>query len=134
MKFSDETDEATKRAVAEKNGIASIKFGDIINHYLKDCIFDFDKFMASEGKTGVYLLYMVARINSILKKAEGIVPVDVKLIGAYSQSESELILKFALIDNAFISAYNEKAPNAVRLCNHQRPSEKHLDTLAIDTV
>jgi arginyl-tRNA synthetase len=113
LRISDETDEATKRAVAEKIGIAAIKFGDLINHYSKDCIFDIDKFMASEGKTGVYLLYMVARINSILKKAEDIVPVDVKLNGVYSQSERDLMLKIALTGNAFMSAYNEKAPNII---------------------
>ncbi len=113
LRISDETDEATKRAVAEKIGIAAIKFGDLINHYSKDCIFDIDKFMASEGKTGVYLLYMVARINSILKKAEGIASVEVRLNGIYSQSERELMLKLALSGNAFMSAYNEKAPNII---------------------
>ncbi len=113
LRISDETDEATKRAVAEKIGIAAIKFGDLINHYSKDCIFDIDKFMASEGKTGVYLLYMVARINSILKKAEGIASVEVKLSGVYSQSERELLLKLALTGNAFMSAYKEKAPNII---------------------
>jgi len=113
LRISDEIDEATKRAVAEKIGIAAIKFGDLINHYSKDCIFDIDKFMASEGKTGVYLLYMVARINSILKKAEGIASVEVKLNGVYSQSERELMLKLALTGNAFMSAYNEKAPNMI---------------------
>lgn len=113
LRISDETDASTKRAVAEKIGIAAIKFGDLINHYSKDCIFDIDKFMASEGKTGVYLLYMVARINSILKKTEDIASTEVRLYGIYSQSERELMLKLALTGNAFMSAYNEKAPNII---------------------
>ena len=68
MRTSNVSDEHERRENAEKIGIAAIKFGDLINHYSKDCIFDIDKFMASEGKTGVYLLYVIARINSILRK------------------------------------------------------------------
>lgn len=168
LRISDAIDESIKRAIAEKIGIAAIKFGDLINHYSKDCIFDIDKFMASEGKTGVYLLYTVARINSILKNVENLASISAEMYGVYSQSERELMLKLALSGNAFISAYNEKSPNII--CenayqiavafskfyheNHilgesdeQKKSswialcmitkdilEKHLDTLAIDTV
>ena len=56
-----------KEDYARKIGMAAIKFGDLINHRSKDYIFDLDKFMSSEGKTGVYLLYTVSRINSIMK-------------------------------------------------------------------
>lgn len=87
LKSSDNIAEADKKAAAEKIGIAAVKFGDLINHYSKDYVFDTDKFMASEGKTGVYLLYTVARINSILRKT-GINCGMVKLQGIYSKSES----------------------------------------------
>lgn len=110
LRLSDDVEESLKKETAEKIGIAAIKFGDLINHYSKDCIFDIDKFMASEGKTGVYLLYVVVRINSIMKKN----PYnfcDVKLNGVYSAGERELLLKLALSGNAFLGAYNEKSPN-----------------------
>ncbi len=45
-----------------------MKFGDLINNVSKDYIFDLDKFMAFEGKTGPYIQYTVVRINSILNK------------------------------------------------------------------
>lgn len=109
LRLSDDVDEKTKKEIAEKIGIAAIKFGDLINHYSKDCVFDIDKFMASEGKTGVYLLYVVARINSIMRKVSDTTPV--KINGIYSDTERELLLKIALSGNAFTGAYNEKAPN-----------------------
>ncbi|MBO5968963.1 MAG: arginine--tRNA ligase [Clostridia bacterium] len=109
LRLSDDVEETLKKETAEKIGIAAIKFGDLINHYSKDCIFDIDKFMASEGKTGVYLLYVVARINSIMRKSQKVG--NVKLNGVYSDGERELLLKLALSGNAFLGAYNEKSPN-----------------------
>lgn len=113
LKAADNADEAARKEIAEQIGIAAIKFGDLINHYSKDCVFDIDKFMASEGKTGVYLLYMVARINSIIRKSGKINIEDLKLQSIYSDSERELMLNIALSGNAFISAYNEKSPNII---------------------
>ena len=104
------SEESYRKETAEKIGIAAIKFGDLINHYSKDCLFDIDKFVASEGKTGVYLLYVVARINSIMKKNNND-SCGVKLNGVYSQEERDLLLKLALSGNAFLAAYNEKSPN-----------------------
>ncbi len=109
LRRSDNVEESVKKETAEKIGIAAIKFGDLINHYSKDCIFDIDKFMASEGKTGVYLLYVVARINSIMRKSQD--NCNIKLNGVYSEGERDLLLKLALSGNAFLGAYNEKSPN-----------------------
>ena len=53
-------------------------------------MFDIDKFMASEGKTGVYLLYTIARINSILKRIDSFDLTAPHSYGIYSQSEREL--------------------------------------------
>jgi arginyl-tRNA synthetase len=46
-------------------GLASLKFADLGNTVRKDYVFDIDKFTAFEGKTGAYVLYTIARINSI---------------------------------------------------------------------
>lgn len=113
IKTSNISDELERREKAGKIGIAAIKFGDLINHYSKDCIFDIEKFMASEGKTGVYLLYVIARINSILRKASAIDLTKKKLNGIYSDSERGLIMVLSLSGSAFVSAYNEKSPNIV---------------------
>lgn len=113
MNIINVSDEHERRKNAKKIGIAAIKFGDLINHYSKDCIFDIDKFMASEGKTGVYLLYVIVRINSILRKTSVSDLTEKRIKGIYSDSERDLIMVLSLSGNAFLSAYNEKAPNIV---------------------
>jgi arginyl-tRNA synthetase len=54
---------------AEKIGLASIKFGDLINHRRSDYSFDLDKFVSFEGKTGPYVQYTVVRLNALLQRA-----------------------------------------------------------------
>lgn len=104
-----------KRDIAEKVGIAAVKFGDLINHRAKDYIFDMDKFLSFEGKTGTYILYTVTRINSILRKAspEGIVT------GVFSDAERDLMLKIVLAPESFVKSFNEKAPNYVCESSYQ---------------
>ncbi len=102
--------EEEKRAVAEKVGVAAIKFGDLINHRAKDYIFDMDKFLSFEGKTGTYLLYNITRIHSVLKKVDA--PADSR-IAVTEDAERELVLKLLLTPEAFAKALAEQAPNLV---------------------
>ena len=53
---------------APKIGLAALKFSDLSNNVKKDYVFDIDKFTSFEGKTGPYILYTIARINSIFTK------------------------------------------------------------------
>ncbi len=55
--------------LALKIGVAALKFGDLSNAPSKDYIFDIEKFASFEGKTGPYIQYTGARINSLLAKA-----------------------------------------------------------------
>ncbi len=100
--------------IARKLSIAAIKFGDLMNHRTKDYQFDIDKFLSMEGKTGAYLLYTVARMNSILKK----LPEEqtFQMHDVYSTSDRELLLTIILGSEAFQKAYQEKAPNYI--CEH----------------
>ena len=111
MKESEFVSAEERKATAEKVGIAAVKFGDLINHRTKDYIFDMDKFLSFEGKTGTYLLYTVTRINSVLKKTEGSNAKEIS--GIYSDTERELILNIILSGEAFMRSFNEKAPNYV---------------------
>jgi len=54
---------------AQKIGLAALKFADLSNNVRKDYVFDPDKFTSFEGKTGPYILYTIARINSIFLKS-----------------------------------------------------------------
>lgn len=104
-KFSAEDEKAD---IARRITVATIKFGDLINHRMKDYIFDLDKFMAADGKTGSFLLYTIARVNSILKKAQPSKELGTQI---YTDSERDVLLKLALTSEAYSLAYREKAPN-----------------------
>jgi arginyl-tRNA synthetase len=104
--------DADKEDIARKITVATIKFGDLINHRMKDYVFDLDKFMAADGKTGSFLLYTIARINSILKKS-GYEQKSFDSRGIYSDAERDLIMKLSLSGESFSVAYREKAPNIV---------------------
>ncbi len=103
--------EEEKADIADKVGTAAIKFGDLINHRSKDYVFDLDKFLAFEGKTGTYLLYTVTRINSILKRTGAADCADIG--GLYSDTEREILLKILLTGDAFEHAMEEKAPSYI---------------------
>ncbi len=112
MKDSDYAAEGDIKKAAEKIGVAAIKFGDMINQMSKDYVFDLDKFLSFEGKTGTYILYTITRINSILKKAED--SVSGKLVaGIYSQAERSLMLRLIQTADAFWAAARDKAMNYV---------------------
>ncbi len=98
---------------ASKITVAAIKFGDLINHRLKDYIFDIDKFLASKGKTGVFLLYTIARINSLLSKLEQNESSKIAINNIYSDTEKQLLLKLSLSGEVFKNSFNEKAPNYI---------------------
>lgn len=99
---------------ARKIGVAAIKFGDLINHRTKDYMFDLEKFLSFEGKTGTYLLYTVTRICSVLEKA-GAAPIPAPR-HFYSDTQRELILQLLLTGDVFRRALLEKAPNEI--CEH----------------
>ncbi|MHB1485641.1 MAG: arginine--tRNA ligase [Saccharofermentanales bacterium] len=99
--------------IARKITVAAIKFGDLINHRSKDYIFDIEKFLATEGKTGIFLLYTIARINSILKKVNINEKIRFDSTIIYTKVERKLLLKIALSNEAFVNAFNGKAPNFI---------------------
>lgn len=103
--------EEDKADIARRVAVAAIKFGDLINHRAKDYVFDLIKFMAAEGKTGSFLLYTVARINSILNQNGAPESFDSKAV--YTDSERAVLLKLALSGEAYAMAYREKAPNMI---------------------
>ena len=81
-------------AVAEAVGIGGVKYADLSNDRIKDYTFDYDRMLATDGNTGAYLQYAVARCNSILRKgaAESAAP------GAVALAEpAERVLALALL-------------------------------------
>lgn len=97
------------RETALKIGVGAMKFGDLINNVSKDYVFDLDKFLSFEGKTGPYIQYMVVRINSILSKVnckEGRVEI-------YGDEERNIIMSIMKLNSAYEICYNEKSLNTL---------------------
>ena len=63
-------DPTARRALAPKIGIGAVKYADLANDRIKDYVFDWDRMLAAEGRTGPYLQYAHARIHSIFRKAQ----------------------------------------------------------------
>lgn len=104
-------DEEEKSRVAKKVGIAALKIGDLINHRTKDYVFDIDRFLSSDGKTGPYLQYTAVRINSVLEKAGG--EAFGTILPPASDTERDLMLSLTAVPDALIRAYNDRAPNVI---------------------
>ncbi len=98
--------------VAQKVAMAAIKFADLLNPRQSDYVFDLDRFVNFEGKTGPYLLYQAVRIKSILRKAEeqNFKPAATITIQGPDRA---LALILGELPDAFSGALNNYAPHYV---------------------
>ncbi|MBI1393818.1 MAG: arginine--tRNA ligase [Alphaproteobacteria bacterium] len=109
--------------VARMVGVAALKFADLANPRTTDYVFDLDRFMSFEGKTGPYLLYAFVRIRSLLEKADRLAGLDdpnpdaIELSGAFSDPACrELALALASFADAMEGAVRRRSPHL--LCDH----------------
>ena len=98
--------------LALKIGVAAMKFGDLSNYPNKDYIFDIDKFASFEGKTGPYIQYTGARINSLLKKAglqgEKLNYLQsLNLIDITDKNQRNIAINFLKLQDSYFSCYKE---------------------------
>lgn len=91
--------------------LATLKFADLSNYRSKDYIFDIDKFMEFEGKTGPYILYTYARLNSLLEKNK-MEKTDFQF-KIYSQLERKILLTILGSEESILKSYEEKAPSYI---------------------
>jgi len=66
LKEKSETE--VNQDLIQKISVASLKWIDLHRDREQDVVFDVDQFLKFEGNTGVYQLYTVARLNTILEK------------------------------------------------------------------
>ena len=112
-------DQEEAKDVAEKVGIAALKYGDLSNQVSKDYIFDVERFTSFEGNTGPYILYTIVRIKSILTKYQELgkkLPDKSVILPAASTNEQNLMLSLAKFNEVIYTAYEETAPN--RICQY----------------
>ena len=62
-------EEKEKQKIAQAVGIGALKYADLSSNRTQDYVFDWDRMLSFEGNTAPYLLYVIARINSIFKKS-----------------------------------------------------------------
>ncbi len=114
--FAKDCDEAETEEVARKVGVAALKFADLSNPRTSDYIFDLDRFMAFEGKTGPYLLYASVRVRSVLAKAKAAGAGEAGAIHITAPEERDLALFLLGFADALREAYAKRMPHL--LCDH----------------
>lgn len=101
--------------VARSVANAAIKFSDLSNVRTTNYIFDLDRFVSFEGKTGPYLLYQAVRVKSLMRKAreKGFEPGPVQVT---DKTEASLIRRLDGFEIALERAETGRAPHI--LCEH----------------
>ncbi|MFZ4165542.1 arginine--tRNA ligase [Brevundimonas sp. NPDC058933] len=111
-KLGDDLPEAEFEDIARKVAVAALKFADLSNNRTTSYVFDLDRFMSFEGKTGPYLLYQAVRVKSLLRKAadQG---VETAAIVVAEPAERDLALTLDAFDAATADAYDKRSPNLI---------------------
>lgn len=110
----DEMDEKEAKEQSEQIALGALKYQDLKNTRISDYIFDTENFTKSEGKTGAYVQYAVARINSILGKS-GINEDEISTadIVISHPLERELVLYLRRGPEALVEAYVHREPSVI---------------------
>lgn len=92
--------------------IGALKFQDLKNVRTSNYIFDTENFTKSEGKTGVYIQYTVARINSVIAKSKetDLEGVNVKI---FHLMERDILLQLNRLSDAIGLAYTNREPSVI---------------------
>ncbi|MBO5395207.1 MAG: arginine--tRNA ligase [Clostridia bacterium] len=106
------------RELALKIGVGAMKFGALSNFVTKDYVFDIEKFLSFEGKTGPYLQYTVARINSILAKANE----EYGQINIADDEQRAIIMQIIKLNSAYQICFEEKSLNSLCLATYDLAS------------
>lgn len=108
-------DAATYALIAEKIGIAAVKYADLSKNRTSDYIFDWTSMLSFEGNTAPYLMYAYARIRSILVKQESGLE-DMQVTSIDEPAERSLLLKIMQLPEVVDMVARDCYPNF--LCNY----------------
>ncbi|WP_017588766.1 arginine--tRNA ligase [Nocardiopsis ganjiahuensis] len=114
---ADRTDlsEAERAEIAQAVGIGAIKYADLSTDRIKDYVFDWDRMLAMDGNTAVYLQYAIARIRSILRRADHTPPLGAP-VTLTEPAERRLALELARFPEVMDTALQHL--EAHRLANY----------------
>ncbi len=108
-------DEATYLEIAEKVGIAAVKYADLSKNRTSDYVFDWSSMLSFEGNTAPYLMYAYARIRSILKKQDSNLN-SLQITSVSEPAERNLLLKIMQLPEVVDIVARDCYPNL--LCNY----------------
>lgn len=92
--------------------VGAIKFQDLKNSIASGYVFDLEDFAKFEGKTGPYIQYAIARINSIIRKAKDNNTAFGPIIIS-NPEERVLALKLLQLNNTVYRAFTEYEPSII---------------------
>lgn len=92
--------------------IGAVKFQDMKNNIASGYVFDLEDFAKFDGKTGPYIQYAIARINSIIRKAQDS-SIQESNIAVSNTEERNLALKIAQLNATIMRAHNDKEPSII---------------------
>jgi arginyl-tRNA synthetase len=110
-----ELTEAERASVARAVGVGAVKYADLSSDRNKDYVFDWDRMLAMDGNTSVYLQYANARVRSVIRRAGG-EPAPGTAVVLGTPAERTLALKLAQFPTAVDSAIAHLQPH--RLCTY----------------
>jgi arginyl-tRNA synthetase len=96
-------------ALASTIGIAALKFADLSANRLGGYIFDAEKFVSTEGRTGPYLQYACVRVQSIMAKND----VQAGEIAISTPEERSLVLVAGKFPQALKDALDTREPSVI---------------------
>jgi arginyl-tRNA synthetase len=105
-----------KRRLARAIGIGAVKYADLSNDRERDYVFSFERMLALEGNTSVYLQYANARAQSVLARAGGRDPDERPAFSLVEPAERELALRLLRLPVAVGDVLADMRPN--KLCNY----------------
>lgn len=110
-----EYEPAEMATIVDSVAIAALKFAELSNNRSTDYIFDLDKFVSFEGRTGPYLIYTAVRIKSIFRKLSFDRTAGTEPLPA-ADAERPLLLQLANFPNAMRMTMANGTPHI--LCEH----------------
>lgn len=102
-----------REEIAEKVGIAAVKYADLIPFRATDYVFDITKFSDLEGKTAPYLLYSTIRMKSLLNKAKSANVDFDKVKTIKSEYDRDIMLNVLNLPLALTKSYESKSLNEI---------------------
>lgn len=110
--------EAERKHIARVVGLGAIKYADLLPNRQSDYTFSWDKMLALNGNTAVYLLYACARVRSLLRKSADAPDATESPDSIQLEAPEELALARHLLNYGIVLAAvaEESRPNY--LCNY----------------